>query len=193
MAVSKMIHVADPTSLIEPGSNTYDFQHHPFDEIYQDTTKIMPPRMTTRSADRSTVAPQGGRTVGQTSRRSGKTRGRTGNQGNQGNNQGNNRNQNGDAVNDKIQGDVRYVIMGNGRRGYSYKEFLACNPKEYVRKGGVMVYTRWIEKMESVQDMSRCGDGQKVKYIVGSFVGKTLTWWNYKIHTRGQETAVGMA
>ncbi|GJU89221.1 hypothetical protein Tco_1301644, partial [Tanacetum coccineum] len=77
---------------------------------------------------------------------------------------GNNRNQNGDVVNDNIQGDVRNVIMNNGRRGCSYKEFLACNPKEYDRKGGVIVYTYWIEKMESVQDMSGCGDDQKVKY-----------------------------
>ncbi|GJU23370.1 hypothetical protein Tco_1156712 [Tanacetum coccineum] len=51
--------------------------------------------------------------------------------GNQGNNQGNNRNQNGDAVNDDIQGDVRNVIVNNDRRGCTFKEFLACNPKEY--------------------------------------------------------------
>ncbi|GKB91903.1 hypothetical protein Tco_0964175 [Tanacetum coccineum] len=54
-------------------------------------------------------------------------------------------------------------------------------------------YTRWIEKMESVQDMSGCGNDQKVKYTIGSFVGKALTWWNSQIHIRGQETAVGMA
>ncbi|GJS52405.1 uncharacterized protein Tco_0625767 [Tanacetum coccineum] len=69
-------------------------------------------------------------------------------------NQGNNKNQNGDAVNDNIQGDVRNVIVNNDRRGCTYKEFLACNPKEYDGKGGAIVYTRWIEKMESVQDMS---------------------------------------
>ncbi|GKD64981.1 putative reverse transcriptase domain-containing protein, partial [Tanacetum coccineum] len=32
-----------------------------------------------------------------------------------------------------------------------------------------------IEKMESVQDMSGCGDDQKVMYTAGSFVGKALT------------------
>ncbi|GKB45855.1 hypothetical protein Tco_0896608 [Tanacetum coccineum] len=26
--------------------------------------------------------------------------------------------------------------------------------------------------------MSACGDNQKVKYTVGSFIGKALTWWN---------------
>nr|GEX67485.1 putative reverse transcriptase domain-containing protein [Tanacetum cinerariifolium] len=48
--------------------------------------------------------------------------------GNQGRGQGNDKNQNGDAVNDNIRGDVS--------RGCTYKEFLACNPKEYDGKGG---------------------------------------------------------
>ncbi|GJT40107.1 reverse transcriptase domain-containing protein [Tanacetum coccineum] len=83
-------------------------------------------------------------------------------------------------------------VVNNDRRGCTYKEFLACNPKEYDGKGGAIVFTRWIEKMESVQDMSGCGNNQKVKYIVGSFVGKDLTWWNSQIHTRSREVAVGM-
>ncbi|GKB38592.1 hypothetical protein Tco_0883534, partial [Tanacetum coccineum] len=88
--------------------------------------------------------------------------------GNHGNNQEN-------IVNDNIQGDVRSVIVNNDRRGCTYKEFLACNPKEYDGKGGAIVYTHWIEKMESIQDMSGCGDNQKVKYTAGSFVDfKTL-------------------
>ncbi|GJV80321.1 putative reverse transcriptase domain-containing protein [Tanacetum coccineum] len=105
--------------------------------------------------------------------------------GNQGRGQGNNRNQNGGAVNDNIRVDVS--------RGCTYKEFLACNPKEYDGKGGAIVYTNWIEKMESVQDMSGCRDSQKVKYTTGSFVGKALTWWNSQIHTRGREADVGMS
>ncbi|GKC38200.1 putative nucleotidyltransferase, ribonuclease H, partial [Tanacetum coccineum] len=64
-------------------------------------------------------------------------------------------------------------IMRRGNGVCTYKEFLACNPKEYDGKGGAIVYTRWIEKMESVQDMSGCRDSQKVKYTAGSFVGGT--------------------
>nr|GEU65084.1 putative reverse transcriptase domain-containing protein [Tanacetum cinerariifolium] len=102
--------------------------------------------------------------------------------GDQGRGQGNSRNQNSDAVNDNIQGDVS--------RGCTYKEFLACNPKEYDGKGGAIVntywiekmkseydgkggaivYTYWIEKMKSVQDMSGCRYSHNVKYTVGSFV-----------------------
>ncbi|GKD93102.1 putative reverse transcriptase domain-containing protein, partial [Tanacetum coccineum] len=73
-----------------------------------------------------------------------------------------------------IQGDVRGVNMGNGRNGCSYKDFIACNPKDYDEKGGAIVYTRWIEKMESVQDMSGCGANQKVKYTVGSFIVRSF-------------------
>ncbi|GJS28298.1 hypothetical protein Tco_0488918 [Tanacetum coccineum] len=176
----------------------------------------MPPRMTTQSASRAIAAPRGGRIGGRTSRGGGRTRGRSGDQvpklstiiaqqlqnllptilaqvGNQGSNQRNPRNQNGNAVNDNIQGDVRNVIVNNNRRGCTYKEFLACNPKEYDGKGGAIVYTRWIEKMESVQDMSGCEENQKVKYTAGSFIGKALTWWNSLIHIRSREAAVRMS
>ncbi|GJT11367.1 putative reverse transcriptase domain-containing protein, partial [Tanacetum coccineum] len=59
-------------------------------------------------------------------------------------------NQNGEAVNDNIQGDVQNVLENNDHRGCTYKEFLACNPKEYDGKRGAIVYRRWIKKMESV-------------------------------------------
>ncbi|GKF38904.1 reverse transcriptase domain-containing protein, partial [Tanacetum coccineum] len=96
--------------------------------------------------------------------------------------QGSGRNQNGDAVNDHIRGDVGNATEGNDRRGCTYEG-----------KGGAIVYTRYIEKMESVHDMSGCRDSQRVKYSAGSFVGKALTWWNSEIRTRGREAAVGMS
>nr|GEV32903.1 putative reverse transcriptase domain-containing protein [Tanacetum cinerariifolium] len=43
--------------------------------------------------------------------------------------------------------------------------------------------------MENVQDMSGYSIHQKVKYIVGSFVGKALMWWNYQIRTLSQDVA----
>nr|GFB75756.1 reverse transcriptase domain-containing protein [Tanacetum cinerariifolium] len=102
-------------------------------------------------------------------------------------NQGNIRNQNGNVVNENVQENVRNVIVNGNRVGCSYKEFLACNPKEYDANGGVVVLTRWIEKMEFVHDMSGCSIDQKVKYIAGSFVGKALTWWNSQICTLSRE------
>nr|GEW80958.1 putative reverse transcriptase domain-containing protein [Tanacetum cinerariifolium] len=73
------------------------------------------------------------------------------------------------------------------------QEFLACNPKEYDGKGGAVALTRWIEKIENVQDMSGCSIDQKVKYTAGSFVGKALTWWNSHIRMLSREAVVSMA
>nr|GEW59600.1 reverse transcriptase domain-containing protein [Tanacetum cinerariifolium] len=50
-----------------------------------------------------------------------------------------------------------------------------------------------IKKMESVHDMSGCSIDQYVKYIVCSFVGKALTWWNSQICTLSQEVVVSMS
>ncbi|GKB00220.1 putative reverse transcriptase domain-containing protein [Tanacetum coccineum] len=119
----------------------------------------MPLRMTTRSAGLATAAPRGGRTGGRTGRGGGRTRGRFGDQGN-----------------GRIDG------QGGQVGGQGSEEFLACNPKEYDWKGGAIVYTHWIEKIESVQDMSGCEENQKVKYIVGSFVG--MSWEDFKTLTR---------
>ncbi|GKA14451.1 reverse transcriptase domain-containing protein, partial [Tanacetum coccineum] len=83
-------------------------------------------------------------------------------------NRGNVRNQNGNVVNENIQGNVGNVIVNNNW----------------------IVLTRWIEKMESVHDMSGCSIDQKVKYTAGSFVGKALTWWNSQIRTLSWEVAV---
>ncbi|GJV78988.1 putative reverse transcriptase domain-containing protein [Tanacetum coccineum] len=108
-------------------------------------------------------------------------------------NQGNVGNQNGNVVNENVQENVRNVLVNGNRVGCSYKEFLACNPKEYDGKGGVVVLTCWIEKMESVHDMSGCSVDQKVKYTAGSFVGKDLTWWNSQIRNLRREVAISMS
>ncbi|GJV21516.1 hypothetical protein Tco_1370536 [Tanacetum coccineum] len=91
------------------------------------------------------------------------------------------------------QENVGNVTVNGNWVGCSYKEFLACNPKEYDGKGGAVVLTRWIEKIESVHDISGCSGDQKVKYTVGSFVGKALTWWNSQIRTLSWEVAVSMS
>nr|GEY97484.1 hypothetical protein [Tanacetum cinerariifolium] len=92
-------------------------------------------------------------------------------------NQGNVGNQKGNVVNENVQENVWNIIVNGNRVGCSYKEFLACNPKEYDGKGGAVVLNRWIEKIESVHDMSGCSIDHKVKYTAGSFVGKALTFY----------------
>ncbi|GJX54048.1 putative reverse transcriptase domain-containing protein [Tanacetum coccineum] len=46
-------------------------------------------------------------------------------------NQGNVGNQNGNVVNENVQENVGNVLVNDNWEGCSYKEFLACNPKEY--------------------------------------------------------------
>ncbi|GKB45984.1 reverse transcriptase domain-containing protein [Tanacetum coccineum] len=85
---------------------------------------------------------------------------------------------------------------GNGNRGNNngctYKEFLACKPRDYDGKGGAILLTRWIEKMKSVMDISGCVNNQKVRYAVSSLINKALTWWNTQIQATGHEAALGM-
>nr|GEX20868.1 ribonuclease H-like domain-containing protein [Tanacetum cinerariifolium] len=108
--------------------------------------------MTTQSVSRPAATSRGGGTTGQ-----------------------------GSKVNDGVNGvpDFSTIIAqhlqmllptsGDVSSGCTYKEFLACNPKEYDGKRGAIVYTRWIEKIESVKDISGCRDSQKMKYTTGSF------------------------
>nr|GEW06992.1 reverse transcriptase domain-containing protein [Tanacetum cinerariifolium] len=79
----------------------------------------------------------------------------------------------GSEVNDGVDGvpDFSTIIAQQLQNLLPTIELLACNLKEYDGKGGVIVYTRWINKIESVQDTSGCRDNQKVKYTAGSFVG----------------------
>ncbi|GJR99704.1 putative reverse transcriptase domain-containing protein [Tanacetum coccineum] len=128
---------------------------------------IMPPRVMTRSAGRPVVESRGGGTGVRVGRGG---RGRS-----------------------YREENVENVIVNGNRVGCSYKEFLACNPKEYDGKGGGIVLTCWIEKIESVHDMSSCSIDQKVKYTAGSFVGKALTWWNSQIYTQSREVAISMS
>ncbi|PWA80750.1 reverse transcriptase domain-containing protein [Artemisia annua] len=81
----------------------------------------------------------------------------------------------------------------NGNKGCAYREFSACKPVEFDGNGGAIAYTRWVEKMESVIDISECADHQKIKYAACSLTGKALTWWNTQIQARGREAAIGMS
>ncbi|GKE64479.1 hypothetical protein Tco_1518640 [Tanacetum coccineum] len=55
----------------------------------------------------------------------------------------------------------KWVIMN----GCSYKDFVACKPKEFDGKGSAVAYIHWVEKMEAVHDISGCGDHWKATAI----------------------------
>ncbi|GJV80248.1 hypothetical protein Tco_1516118 [Tanacetum coccineum] len=144
-----------------------------------DHNGIMPPRMTTRSAGRPVAVSRGRRTGGRAGRGGGRTRGRSGDwgngvidgQGGQVDGQGGQVGGQGTEVNDGVDGvpDFSTIIAQH------LQNLLPIILAQYDGKRGAIVYTCWIEKIESVQDMSGCKDNQKVKYTAGSFVGKALT------------------
>ncbi|GJU22992.1 reverse transcriptase domain-containing protein [Tanacetum coccineum] len=55
------------------------------------------------------------------------------------------------------------------------------------RTEGVVGLTRWIEKMESVFNISGCGIENQVKFATYTLLGAALTWWNGQIRTLGPE------
>nr|GEZ60693.1 putative reverse transcriptase domain-containing protein [Tanacetum cinerariifolium] len=59
-------------------------------------------------------------------------------------NQGDVESQTGNVVIENVQENVRNVIVNGNRVGCSYKELLACNPKEY---DGHAVYTNWFHEL----------------------------------------------
>nr|GEY37723.1 reverse transcriptase [Tanacetum cinerariifolium] len=129
---------------------------------------------------------RGGGTGRRASRGGGRTRIRSGNQGNGRNDgQGGQVGGQGSEVNDGVDGVFEFSTI--------IAQQLQSLLPTIVAQGGDVVYTRWNEKIESVQDMSGCKDSQKVKYTAGSFGCKALTFWNSHIRTLGREVAVGLA
>nr|GFB00893.1 reverse transcriptase domain-containing protein [Tanacetum cinerariifolium] len=72
------------------------------------------------------------------------------------------------------QGNPRDGSNNNNGNRCSYKEILACQPKEFDGKGGAIVYTQWVEKMESVIDMSNFAINKRVKYAAGIVNRKSM-------------------
>ncbi|GJU57250.1 hypothetical protein Tco_1235016 [Tanacetum coccineum] len=73
---------------------------------------------------------------------------------------------NNNVNNADANGGNRKDKNGNGGNGgnnnrCTYKELLACKPRDFDGKGGVIVLTRWIEKIKSVMDISGCVNNQK--------------------------------
>ncbi|GJW37652.1 putative reverse transcriptase domain-containing protein [Tanacetum coccineum] len=146
----------------------------------------MPPRMRTRSAGRPIAESREGRTGERVGRVGGRVRGpRGGNDkrvdelNGQGNDQGVGANGGVEGVNGNVEGvnagvggapdfsmiieNVRNVFMNGSRVGCSYKEFLACNPKEYDGKG-VAVSMSWNDfKFMMIEEFCPSYEMQKLE------------------------------
>ncbi|KAD5508273.1 hypothetical protein E3N88_15976 [Mikania micrantha] len=83
---------------------------------------------------------------------------------------------------------------GNTRhqQDYSYKSFVGCNPPAFSGNEGAVSLIQWVEKMETTLDISGCPEQHKMRYVVGSFNKRALTWWNAQVQTRGRDEALSM-
>ncbi|GJS33896.1 putative reverse transcriptase domain-containing protein [Tanacetum coccineum] len=68
-----------------------------------------------------------------------------------------------------------------------YTDFMKCQPLNFKGTEGVVGLTRWIEKMESVFNISGCAIENQVKFATCTLLGAALTWWNGQIRTLGPE------
>nr|GFC34386.1 hypothetical protein [Tanacetum cinerariifolium] len=64
-----------------------------------------------------------------------------------------------------------------------YADFMKCHPLNFKGTEGAVGLTRWIEKIESVFNISRCAVENQVKFATCTLLDATLTWWNSQIRT----------
>ncbi|GKB62880.1 putative reverse transcriptase domain-containing protein [Tanacetum coccineum] len=74
----------------------------------------------------------------------------------------------------------------------TYKDFLNCKPLTFKSTEGVVVLSRWFEKMESVFHISNCAVENQVKFATCTFLGNALTWWNSHMKTVTQDVVYAM-
>ncbi|GJY83637.1 reverse transcriptase domain-containing protein, partial [Tanacetum coccineum] len=89
--------------------------------------------------------------------------------------------------------DTSYSSHGDDRRNaeiarpYFYADFMKCQPLNFKGTEGIVGLTRWIEKMESVFNISGCAIENQVKFATCTLLGASLTWWNGQIRTLGPD------
>ncbi|GKE17777.1 reverse transcriptase domain-containing protein [Tanacetum coccineum] len=88
-------------------------------------------------------------------------------------------------------GDGIHSLHGDNRRNVQttrpcfYADLMKCQPLNFKRNEGVVGLTRWIEKMESVFNISGYAMENQVKFTTYTLLGTALTWWNGQIRTLG--------
>nr|GEX25639.1 putative reverse transcriptase domain-containing protein [Tanacetum cinerariifolium] len=70
---------------------------------------------------------------------------------------------------------------------YFYTDFMKCQPLNFKGTEGVVGLTRWIEKMESVFQISGCAIVNQVKFATCTLLDDALTWWNSQIRSLGPD------
>nr|GEW00909.1 hypothetical protein [Tanacetum cinerariifolium] len=66
-----------------------------------------------------------------------------------------------------------------------YADFMKCQPLNFKGTEGVVSLTQWIEKMESVFQISGCAIENQFKFATCTLLDVALTWWNSQIRSLG--------
>nr|GEV52597.1 hypothetical protein [Tanacetum cinerariifolium] len=91
------------------------------------------------------------------------------------------RSRNGDNNNDSGIGERRKVTT---QRECTYTDFLKCQPMSFLGTEGVVGLTRWLEKIESVFQISNCTVTCQVKFAsctLGEIQKLESEYWNLKV------------
>ncbi|GKE79603.1 putative reverse transcriptase domain-containing protein [Tanacetum coccineum] len=91
---------------------------------------------------------------------------------------------NGDGSHSSHEDNRRHVQIA---RPCYYVDFMKCQSLNFKGTKGVVGLTWWIEKMESVFNISGCAIENQVKFATSTLLGTAMTWWNGHIRTLGPE------
>ncbi|GJV70219.1 putative reverse transcriptase domain-containing protein [Tanacetum coccineum] len=96
---------------------------------------------------------------------------------------------NGDDSHDSGTGSRR-IELATHECTYSY--FLKCQPFNFKGTEGVVSFTQWFKKMESVFHIINCTVACQIKFDTCTILGSTLTWWNSHVKAVGHDAAYRM-
>nr|GEU73060.1 putative reverse transcriptase domain-containing protein [Tanacetum cinerariifolium] len=82
----------------------------------------------------------------------------------------------GNGIQNEASGSVGRVAPT--ARGFSYKEFLNCKPRNFNGTEGAVGLTKWFKKMKSVFRICSCAKNCQVKYVACTFLDGSLNWLN---------------
>ncbi|GKC59063.1 putative reverse transcriptase domain-containing protein, partial [Tanacetum coccineum] len=98
-----------------------------------------------------------------------------------------------DSHRNSTNGDASHSSHGDDQRNVQtarpcyYADFMKCQPLNFKGTEGVVSLTWWIEKMESIFNISGCAIENQVKFATCTLLGAALTWWDGQIRTLGPE------
>nr|GEX74738.1 reverse transcriptase domain-containing protein [Tanacetum cinerariifolium] len=84
-----------------------------------------------------------------------------------------------------VQAMIDQALLRNSTNGDGSQSSHEDNPRH--GNEGVFGLTRWIEKMESIFNISGCAIENQMKFATCTLLDAALTWWNGQIWNLGPE------